>query len=191
MTFTPLHGKRITLIPLESEHADALFHCSRFPDIWEHLPINIQSIKEMEEHVQEALAGRERGDEFPYVVFDKQLNQIVGMTRYLRISPLHNSLNIGWTWYCPEVWRSPLNTECKYLLLKYAFEVWEAVRVEIFTTSTHRRSQQAIERLGAIREGVLRKKFNGLDYVIFSVIDENWSVVKNRHESFLDYQNGL
>ncbi|MGO4109500.1 GNAT family N-acetyltransferase [Paenibacillus sp. YAF4_2] len=122
--------------------------------------------------------GVSRGDEFPFAVFDKQHNRIIGTTRFLRIAPSHRNLNIGWTWYSPEVWRTEVNTECKYLLLKYAFEQWEAVRVELITTTSHHRSQQAIERLGAQREGVLRKKYNGLDYVIFSVISEEWPQVK-------------
>ncbi|WP_232242981.1 GNAT family N-acetyltransferase [Paenibacillus sp. GSMTC-2017] len=143
------------------------------------------NVRSFQSYVEAAIAERECGEQFPYVVFDKQLQKIVGMTRYLRISPSHKNVNIGWTWYSPEVWRSSVNTECKYLLLKYAFEGWEAVRVEIITTTTHNRSQKAIERLGATREGILRKKYNGLDYVIYSIIDEDWADVKSRLEAYL------
>jgi len=187
MNFTQLQGKRISLIPIEYEHADSLFQCSRFSGIWEHLPTKVQTIEEMRNFIHSAVSGRERGEEFPYAVFDKKLNKMVGMTRYLRISPVHKNLNVGWTWYCPEVWRTAVNTECKYLLLKYAFEVWEAVRVEIIATSTNSRSQKAIERLGAKKEGILRKKYNGLDYVVYSIIDEDWHDVKNRLKSFIEY----
>ncbi|MFW5438626.1 GNAT family N-acetyltransferase [Paenibacillus apiarius] len=185
MSFVQLEGERISLIPLELEHADSLFHCSQSPLIWENLPTKIHNLNEMQTFIRAAILGREHGEEFPYVVFDKTLNRMVGMTRYLRISSVHKNLNIGWTWYSPEVWRTAVNSECKYLLLKYAFEEWKAVRVEIITTTTHSRSQKAIERLGAKKEGILRKKYNGLDYVVYSVIDEDWFDVKNRLESYL------
>lgn len=183
--FTLLQGERVSLIPLELEHADSLFESSRSPEIWEHLPIKVRTRKEMEHYLQTAILGRERGDEFPYAVYDKKLKKMVGMTRYLRISSVHKNLNIGWTWYSPEVWRTRVNTECKYLLLEYAFEVWKALRVEIITTSTHHRSQKAIERLGALKEGILRKKYNGLDYVIYSIIDDDWYDVKKHLEILL------
>jgi RimJ/RimL family protein N-acetyltransferase len=178
MGFTELEGHRVKLLPLEPQHAKALYECSRSDELWEYLPVKVHTEQEMESFVLNAIKGRERGEELPFAVFDKQLNRIIGTTRFLRIAPPHRNLNIGWTWYSPEVWRTEVNTECKYLLLKYAFEQWEAVRVELITTTTHHRSQRAIERLGAQREGILRKKYNGLDYVIFSVISEEWMQVK-------------
>lgn len=190
MSFTVLEGKRVSLIPLELEHAGPLYECSRFPEIWEHLPVRIETRNAMESFVQAAIDERSRGEQFPYAVFDKETGAIVGMTRYLRISEQHRNLNIGWTWYSPAVWRTPVNTECKYLLLAQAFEDWGAVRVELITTTTHSRSRQAIERLGAVREGVLRKKYNGLDYVIFSVIDEDWPDAKARLERMLSKPYG-
>ncbi|MGO4372127.1 GNAT family N-acetyltransferase, partial [Paenibacillus sp. MCAF20] len=128
----------------------------------------------MRSFVQTAIDERERGEQFPYAIYDKLLGRFVGMTRYLRISRPNRNLNIGWTWYSPDVWRTSVNTECKYLLLSQAFEVWRAVRVELITTTSHSRSQRAIERLGGVREGILRKKYNGLDYVVYSIIDEDW-----------------
>lgn len=187
MNFTQLIGERVSLIPLEIEHTDLLFQCSRSPEIWKHLPIKIQTKKEMEDFIQKAILGRVRGEEFPFSVFDNKLNRMVGMTRYLRISYVHKNLNVGWTWYSPEVWRTQVNTESKYLLLKYAFEVLKVVRVEIITTLNHNRSQRAIERLGAKKEGIFRKKYNGLDYVVYSIIDEDWRDVKKRLETFLAY----
>lgn len=174
MQFTRVEGNRVALIPLEAEHTEALFECSRFPEIWEHLPVKIQSLDEMRSFVQAAIDERERGEQFPYAIYDKQLGRMVGMTRYLRISRANRNLNIGWTWYTPEVWRTAVNTECKYLLLSQAFELGGAVRVELITTTSHTRSQQAIERLGAMREGIMRKKYNGLDYMVYSIIDDDW-----------------
>lgn len=84
------------------------------------------------------------------------------------------------------MWRTRVNTETKYLLLKYAFEKLHVNRIEIITTTTNLRSQKAIERLGAFREGILRKKYNNLDYVIYSIIDSEWIDIKSRLEGFLD-----
>lgn len=184
--FYGLEGRRVKLIPLELAHTQALYDCSRYPEVWENYPTTISTIEEMEQFVLNALASREQGDQFPYVVFDKELNKIVGTTRYLRISEANTNLNIGSTWYSPIVWRTRVNTESKYLLLSYAFENLHVNRVEIITTTTNERSQKAIERLGAIREGLLRKKYNNLDYVIYSIIDSEWRDVKGRLERFLE-----
>ncbi|RIX49978.1 N-acetyltransferase [Paenibacillus nanensis] len=180
MDFASLVGERVRLQPLKLEHAEALFECSRSPLIWENLPLTIHNETEMRDFVQAALTARESGESFPYAVYDKKLDRLVGTTRYLRISKPNRNLNIGWTWYTPDVWRTMVNTECKYLLLKNAFETWKAVRVELITTTTHSRSQAAIERLGAKKEGVLRKKYNGLDYVVYSILDEEWPEAERR-----------
>ncbi|SES28606.1 Protein N-acetyltransferase, RimJ/RimL family [Gracilibacillus ureilyticus] len=185
MSFTSLLGERVSLFPLKIEHSEALYLCSRSEEIWQYLPIQIKTKKEMVDFIQAAITRREQGDEFPYAVYDNKLNKIIGMTRYLRIASMHKSLNIGWTWYSPEVWKTRVNTESKYLLLQYAFEVWEAVRVEIITTVSHYRSQKAIERLGANKEGILRKKYNGQDYAVYSIIDEDWPNVKRNLETLL------
>lgn len=147
MEFFELEGQRVLLKPLEINHAEQLFNYSRSEKIWEYLPIHIETIEEMKRFVQIALDSKNTGEEFPYVIFDKNTNNIVGMTRFLRISHVHKNLNIGWTWYSEEVWRTSVNTESKYLLLKHAFESWGAVRVEIITTTDNERSQKAIERL--------------------------------------------
>jgi Acetyltransferases, including N-acetylases of ribosomal proteins len=185
-TFSELEGNRVKLIPLETEHIAALYRCSRDPEIWEHYPIHIRTCEEMERFVHKALEGRSKKEQYPFVVFDKEANDIVGTTRYLRISEDNNNLNIGSTWYSPKVWRTRVNTESKYLMLRYAFEQLQVNRVEIVTTTTNIRSQQAIERLGAVREGVLRKKYYNMDYIIYGIIDSEWTEVKKRLERYLD-----
>lgn len=184
--FSELDGKRVKLIPLELEHSIHLYECSRDPEIWANYPTHIRTLNEMEQFVQKALDGRDRKEQFPFVIYDKETNEIVGTTRYLWISEENNNLNIGSTWYSSKVWRTRVNTESKSLLLNYAFENLRVNRVEIITTITNIRSQKAIERLGAVREGILRKKYNGLDYVIYSIIDTEWKDVKKRLEGFLD-----
>jgi len=139
----------------------------------------------MEGFVRKALDGRDRGEQYPYAVYDKGIGAYVGSTRFLRIAEEHRNLNIGSTWYSSEVWRTRVNTETKYLMLRHAFEKAEVVRVEIITSTDNLRSQRAIERLGAIREGILRKKYYGLDYVFYSIVSEEWPVIKARLEGYL------
>lgn len=182
MEIFKLDGHRVVLEALEISHSEQLFNCSRSERLWEYLPIQVKTIEEMSEFVHSATENRKTGEEFPFVVIDKETNMIVGTTRYLRISENHKTLNIGWTWYSEDVWRTSINTEVKYLLLKHAFEAWGAVRVEIITTTNHERSQRAIERIGAVKEGVLRKKYNNKDYVCYSIIDDEWPMVKERIE---------
>jgi len=184
--FEELEGKRVKLVPLTMEHVQPLFECSQDPAIWAAYPIRIERIEEMERFVRQALEGRDYGDQYPYAVYDKELGAYVGSTRYLRIAEEHRNLNIGSTWYSPAVWRSRVNTEVKYLMLRHAFEKIETVRVEIITSTVNVRSQRAIERLGAVREGILRKKYYGMDFVFYSIVNEDWPEVKTRLEGFLD-----
>src|SRR5699024_2902682 len=111
-------------------------------------------------------------------------------TRFLNISIPNSNLEIGWTWLSPKVWRTSINTECKYLLLKHCFEMLGAIRVQLKTDSRNVRSQQAIERIGAVKEGVLRNHMVMSDgflrhSVYYSVIDQEWSLVKDKLERML------
>jgi len=184
-TFSEIEGERVKLVPLEMDHSVPLFESSRDPEIWTHYPFHIQTIEEMNDFISKAILGRENHEQYPFAVWDKISNEIVGTTRFLRISEENNNLNIGSTWFSPHVWRTRVNTEVKYLMLKYAFDVLDVVRVEIITSTDNVRSQKAIERLGAIKEGILRKKYYNLDFVIYSIINDDWKIVKSRLEGYL------
>ncbi|MBN6189192.1 GNAT family N-acetyltransferase [Aneurinibacillus sp. BA2021] len=123
-------------------------------------------------------------------LIDKTTEKVVGSSRFLNISPSNRTLEIGWTWYSPEVWRTRMNTECKYLLLRHCFEVLSTIRVEFKTDSRNLRSQRAIERLGAVKEGVRRNHRilpDGYirDSVYYSVIPQEWETVKARLQHLL------
>lgn len=185
-SFTGLEGSRVKLVPLEIEHACPLFEVAQEPEIWDKYPIKIESYDQMQNFVMKALEGQKIREQFPYAIYDKELNRFVGSTRYLRISEGNNNLNIGSTWYNPKVWRTRVNTETKYLMLEYAFETLKVNRVEIITTTENYRSQKAIERLGAVKEGILRKKYNNLDYIIYSIISNEWEEIKEQLVSKLE-----
>ena len=96
------------------------------------------------------------GYRVPFTVVDAATDKVIGSTSYLDISEPDRHLEIGWTWYNPDVWRTRVNTECKYLLLRHAFETLGCIRVQLRTDLRNERSQRAIERIGGQREGTLR-----------------------------------
>ncbi len=183
-------GLRAQLIPLQSEHAEALYSAGRDPRIWQYMPSLIRSQDDMRAWVEEALAERERGTAFPFTVVDRETDRIAGSTRFLDFDPRNRSIEIGHTWYSPEVWRTRINTECKYLLFCHCFETLDLIRVQLKTDARNAQSQQAIERIGGVREGALRHHRimpDGYlrDSVYFSVLAEEWPQIRTRLEQFL------
>ncbi|BDI30320.1 N-acetyltransferase [Capsulimonas corticalis] len=185
-----LTAPRVQLLPLDPSHAAGLLEAAQGQGIWDYMPSAVNNEDAMVQWIETALAAQARGEELPFTIWDQQLAKIVGGTRYLDISISHKSLEIGWTWLSPEVHRTSVNTECKYLLFKHAFETLGVNRVQLKTDSRNERSQKAIERIGGVREGVLRRHRilpDGYvrDSVYFSVIAEEWPVVKARLEGMM------
>lgn len=185
-----LTGLRAKLVPMREEHIDALYEAGNYPDIWTYMPWEMTEREHMVNWVRKALTEQEKGTELAWVVIDQESGEIVGSTRYLNIVAGHRQLEIGSTWYTPAVQRTRINTECKYLLLRHAFETLDFVRVQIKTDARNERSQAAIRRLGASYEGILRKSMilpDGYirDTAYFSIIPEEWPAVKARLEEFL------
>jgi RimJ/RimL family protein N-acetyltransferase len=140
--------------------------------------------------VQDILSRQAQGTDLPFAVIHLQAGCAIGATRYMEIRPKDLALEIGGTWYAPAYQRTAVNTECKYLLLRHAFEEWGCVRVQFKTDLLNERSQRAIERLGAVREGVLRHHMitpegRLRDSVYYSILDSEWPAVKARLEAFL------
>jgi len=160
MEITPvvLAGDRVKIRPMEIHHVQELFDAGNNLDIWTYLPMKVQSIEDMKDLVNRTLQAREQGSTFPFVIFDKYSGKIVGSTRFLNISISNRNLEIASMWLCPTVWRTKINTECKYLLLKHCFETLGTIRVQFKTDSRNVRSQRAIERIGAVKEGVQRNQ---------------------------------
>ena len=181
-----LRGTRAWLVPMELSHASGLLEASRDPAIWAFLPaVPPRTLTDMERMVQDALMEQAQGNSVPFTIIDQETQSIVGSTRFLDISQAHRQAEIGWTWLTPAVWRTRINTECKYLLLHHAFETWNLLRVQLKTDARNERSQHAIERIGGVREGTLRRHRilpDGFvrDSVYYSVIAEEWPSVKAR-----------
>nr|WP_246869497.1 GNAT family protein [Priestia megaterium] len=121
----------------------------------------------------------------PFIVKDKLIGQVIGTTQICGIDKVNRNVEIGWTWLSPKVWRTKVNTECKFLLLKYCFEELKVNRVQFSVSGDNLRSQKAVERIGATKEGTFRKhrvKADGTiqDNIFYSIINDEWESVKER-----------
>ncbi len=185
-----LEGKWVTLVPLDERHIPDLLVARQAPEIWEFMAFAApRTADEFRATFQQWAAST---NSVSFIIVRKSDGRAVGMTAYLNIEPEDRALEIGGTWLDPQVWRTPINTECKYLLLRHAFETLGCIRVQLKTDLRNVRSQRAIERLGAVKEGVLRKHMiihNGFqrDTVMYSIIDTEWPVVKERLEGYLNH----
>lgn len=145
---------------------------------------------DMRNWVLDILEREKKGGDLPFVVIHLASGKVAGATRYLNIIPKDRGLEVGGTWYGKEFQRTAVNTECKYLLLTHAFEVLKTIRVQIKTDSINLRSQAAIERIGAVKEGVLRNHMILPDgrirhSVFYSILDSEWVGVKKNLEAML------
>ncbi|WP_438318648.1 GNAT family N-acetyltransferase [Sporosarcina sp. FA9] len=185
-----LTGKQVTLRVMTEDDANCLYNVAQDERIWMHMLNRMETQKDMETYIYAALNAKEQGNEYPFVIIHNETNKIIGSTRFMDINLAHKRLEIGNTWLNPEFWRTPINTECKYLLFTHCFEELKLNRVQLKTDHENTRSQQAIERIGAKKEGVLRNhmiRVNGTirHTVMFSVIKEEWAVVKKNLEVVL------
>ena len=184
---TTLEGKHARLEPLSPRHVPELLLAVQDEQIWRYLGVipHPRTQAAMHEFVELALAQQERGLELPFAIVERASGRAVGSTRYMDIRAAHRGLEIGWTWITPAQQRTALNTECKLLLLTHAFETLGCLRVQLKTDLRNLRSQAAIERLGATKEGVLRRHIvlhDGYvrDSVMYSITDAEWPAVKAR-----------
>lgn len=186
-----LEGNFVRLEPLREEHAHLLFLIGNDASIWRYMLYGAWDTEDkMLAWVREMLRRQSAGTDLPFVVIHKASGRVAGATRYLEIRPAHRGLEIGGTWYGLEFQRTAVNTESKYLLLRHAFESLGAIRVQFKTDSRNERSQRAIERLGAVREGLLRNHMILEDGTVrhsiyYSILNSEWPSVKAQLEQKL------
>lgn len=187
-----LEGTHARLEPLSLEHVPGLFAAGgQDPALWAYMPVPPpESEADVRTWVEQALALQQGGTDLPFAIVAQDDGRVAGSTRFMDIRRPHRAVEIGWTWLGPDWRRTPMNTECKYLLLRHAFEVLGALRVQLKTDGRNERSQQAIARIGAQYEGTLRRHtvlHDGFvrDSVYFSVIDTEWPRVKSHLEAQL------
>ncbi len=186
-----LTGRVVRLEPLSEAHIPDLTIAAQDENIWRFMLYgNIQTQAQMRAWVQDILGRQARGTDLPFAVIYLESDQAIGATRYLDIRQSDRGLEIGGTWYAPAFQHTSVNTECKFMLLKHAFEDLGCVRVQFKTDLRNERSQRAIERLGAVKEGILRNHIITPEgylrsSVYYSILDSEWPVVKVRLEEKL------
>lgn len=184
---TVLEGRHVRLVPLRPEHASALRTAVDDDEVSAWLSVDLRDPAQFDAWLETTFRALERGEEAPFAVELRATGTIVGSTRFMDIRPAHRGVEIGWTWYSKAVWGGLVNPECKYLLMRHAFEEWGAIRVCLKTDNLNLHSQRAIVKLGAKYEGTLRRHYvrrDGTyrDSVYFSVIDSEWPAVKTSLE---------
>jgi RimJ/RimL family protein N-acetyltransferase len=185
-----LVGIRARLIPLEKTHIPTLYETGHDGELWKYSALRGRTLEEMSHLVHTFLEDQRRGDALPFTIIDLADHQMVGSTQLHSLSPEHRHGEIGKTWLSAHTWGTHLNTECKYLLLRHCFETLQMLRVQFRIDGRNVRSQRAVERLGATREGVLRHNWilpDGYvrDTVYYSILLEEWPACKQRLDHLL------
>lgn len=184
-----LEGRVIRLEPLAPAHAEALWAASA-PEIYRFKPYVVRSAEDMLGFVGRLQRLQVAGEGLGFCTIDRATGAPIGSSSYFAADPAHRRLEIGGTWVTPSRQRTPVNTEAKYLMLGHAFDALGCRRVEFKTDRLNERSRRALERIGAVEEGVFRNHMlmpDGRirDSVYYSIIDREWPAVKARLEGLL------
>jgi RimJ/RimL family protein N-acetyltransferase len=190
LTATTLEGALVSLQPLSMEHLDGFCAVGLDPDLWRWIPVQVLDKQGMQAYVELALDEQRRGVSLPFATSLKSSGEVIGCTRYMNIDLKNRRVEIGATWIGRPWHRSAVNTEAKYLMLRHAFETLHCARVELKTDALNERSRNAIGRLGAKQEGILRRHVltdtgRMRDTVYFSILDDEWPEIKSRLETRL------
>lgn len=182
-----LEDDLVKLEPLKETHKEMLVEAALDGELWNLWYTSIPSESDVLDYLKFASKEYLEDRSLPFVVIDKQKNKIIGTTRYCNATPTYKRLEIGYTWYSKSYQRTGVNTACKYLLLKHAFEELECIAVEFRTHFHNYTSRAAIARVGAKQDGILRShwidKEGGLrDTVVFSILRDEWKTVKKSLE---------
>jgi N-acetyltransferase len=177
-----LRGEHARLEPLSHDHLAGLVEAVKDGELFRLWYTFVPKPEDMTKEIDRRLGLQKAGSMLPFTVFDAA-GKIAGMSTYMNIDAANRRVEIGSTWYAKRVQRTPLNTQCKLLLLAHAFEGVDCIAVEFRTHFFNHQSRKAIERLGAKQDGILRNHQvapNGTlrDTVVFSIIASEWPTVK-------------
>lgn len=186
-----LEGKFVRLEPLRLEHLDSLTEIGLDESLWLWTAAIVKNKEDMRRYIETALDEFERKISLPFITIEKSSGKIVGSTRFGNIDVQSRRAEIGWTWINPQWQRTQINTEAKLLMLSHAFETWKCIRVELKTDVLNDKSRNAIERLGAQEEGILRRHIiteagRIRDTIYYSILDTEWQSVKNNLQTKLE-----
>jgi RimJ/RimL family protein N-acetyltransferase len=181
-----LENERVRLEPLAESHFDALLPYSLHePDTWQYGLVTAAGADNLRHYIAQALADRQAGNSYAFAVFDKKAGMYAGSTRFYDIQPGNQTLQLGYTWYGNAFRGTGLNQHCKYLLLSFAFDNWQMVRVEFRADAANARSIAAMKRIGCTVEGILRQNVpkpggGRRDSMILSILQSEWIAEKKQ-----------
>jgi N-acetyltransferase len=175
-----LDGRLVSLQKLVPTHAESLRQVASDPIIWRHMPMEAWRADVFNDWLHLAFQAQLEDQSCVFSIVDQLTGRLVGSTRFQDIDIKHRKVDIGWTWFAVEAWQKGHNTETKYLMLQYAFEVWGVHRVGFKVDERNLRSQRAIERIGATQEGLFRNHMIRPDgshrnTIFYSITDTDWS----------------
>jgi len=179
----PLEGSLVRLEPLVEDHREPLRSVAGYPEIWEWIERTVPEEDDgFDKWFESRLLARKLGEEHAYATLTADGSPL-GSSSYLAPRPIHDGVEIGWTWLTPSAWRTGANVEAKLLMLGFAFEQLGCMRVELKTDARNERSRGAMEALPAKFEGIFRKHMlmPGIgvrDSAYFSIVDDEWPSVR-------------
>ena len=184
-----LEGEHATLVPLNRSHLADLAEATKDGELWKLWYTVVPTAEDMSGEIDRRLGLQEAGSMLPFTTIENATGHAVGMTTYMNIDAASKRVEIGSTWNRKRVQRGPMNTECKFMLLRHAFEALDCIAVEFRTHFFNQQSRGAIERLGAKLDGVLRNHMvmadgSFRDTCCYSIIASEWPTVKTH----LSYQ---
>lgn len=190
-----LQDSAVALVPLSHDHHDALAEAVQDGELWKLWYTLIPTPEKMTAEIDRRLGLADKGSMLPFTVIDKAQAKPVGMTTYMNVDATNRRVEIGSTWYRKSMQRTALNTRCKLLLLAYAFETLDCIAVEFRTHFFNQQSREAIAKLGAKQDGILRNHQiagNGTlrDTVVFSILPDEWPTVKTHLRHRLNLAEG-
>jgi RimJ/RimL family protein N-acetyltransferase len=183
LTPVTLEGRHVRLEPLSRRHKSQLAMVALDPELWRFTPTQIHSLDDLDAYIETALSWQEAGTAIPFATVDRSTGRAVGSTRFGNIDTQNRRAEIGWTWLGRDFQRKAFNTEAKLLMFTHAFERMDCIRVELRTDALNMKSRNAIARLGAREEGILRHHMilpNGrlIDWVYYSILRDEWPSVR-------------
>lgn len=188
-----MEGQHVRLEPLAECHLPGLAEAIRDGALWRNPHTFVPEPQHLPAFLQDAESACEEGHELAFAIIERASGAVAGSTRYRAIAPQHRKLEIGFTFIAQAWQRTYVNTESKYLMLRYAFDAWACQRVEFLTDVLNAQSRSAIERLGATHEAVLRSHYvmpggRVRDTAVYSIVAAEWEAVCTRLEARLRAQ---
>lgn len=178
-----LENERVLLIPFESERNIELKSIIYDDEIWKYMGMYVRNDVDLKNYIKSTLEQKADGICYPFLIIDKITNKVAGSTRYGYLNRSSQKCEIGWTWYGKESQGTGLNKACKYELLNFGFENIQFRRIQFSADIENQKSQRAIEKLGALKEGLFRNNYidsegKSKDDVYYSIISEDWQIIK-------------